>query len=159
MNLTVAELPRLQELAAADVPGTGRVCASLALQSDGHGRPELAGRIDAQLSLECQRCLQPLDFPVTVTFNLLCLADESELDALTASELRFDSLVVDNVGLDLQALLEDEILASLPLAPKHDDTRICAAGSGVRVEEPEMTRPFAGLADLLNSPGSSGHDR
>ncbi len=56
---------------------------------------------------------------------------------------------------DLAALVEDELLLSLPLIAQHAAGEACGlpagADSAVADEKaPEMRRPFAGLRDLLN---------
>jgi len=160
LSLAAGELPRVQALQMrGDTTDAVRIRGSLAFRNAAQGRPELAGKLETQLQLQCQRCLQPVAVPVAVRFRLLCLEYENELEELTVAEQRFDSLVAGTSGCDLRAVVEDEILASLPLAPKHVDRRECAVSAAVTAAEPEKTRPFAGLADMLATSGSSGNTR
>ena len=158
LSVPLDELPRLRAMQCGSdvaangqgsVAGSAAVAAELSFGLAEQGQPEVAGRVSAELALECQRCLQPVVVPLSAEFNLLCFSDEEELDALTVFEQRFDTIVVGNAGIALRDVLEDEVLASLPLAPKHPDLRGCGLDRGVFSSAPEVSRPFAGLAGLL----------
>lgn len=98
--------------------------------------------------LRCQRCLDGLDYPVRLDTRLL-LRDQACLDVLDDEagdeEEPFDSILAD-MHLDVFDMLEEEILLSLPIAPKHE-LGACQAtdGQNVRVDE---ENPFAVLAKL-----------
>lgn len=143
----LAEFPRLLDrLAAPD----GMALARLALHSAG-GVPagELAVRAVARLT--CQRCLGPMR--QVLESNSLLAFVEREDGAVPAGH---EAITGDPRRVDLAALVEDELLLSLPLIPKHGEGEECAAReprvSGDVVAAPpqqEMRRPFAGLKDLL----------
>lgn len=97
-----------------------------------------------QCQLCCQRCLKNLDYPIRLDSRLL-LRDQASLDALDDSEEEFDSILADE-HLDVLNLLEDEILLSLPIAPKHE-LGACQAIDGENVQKEEKN-PFAVLANL-----------
>jgi len=76
-----------------------------------------------QCQLICQRCLNGLDYPVQLNTRLMLL-NQSGLDALvdnvaSSEEDVFDSILADT-HLDVRDMLEEEILLSLPIAPKHE---------------------------------------
>lgn len=146
--------PRLAALqTGAETPSALRV--TLRFRESPYG-PELRGHVAGDLRLECQRCLRAVGHVVDLPLQLLCLFEEQELDALPAAEQRFDSIVVGGDGVRLVAVIEDEVLASLPLAPKHTDADVCGL---VQHEAPladETVRPFAGLAELMGSTEGKG---
>ena len=102
----------------------------------------VAGRCE----LLCQRCLEGMDYPVKLDTRLL-LRDQPSLDALGEMEVEeaFDSILADT-HLDVLNLLEEEILLSLPIAPKHEPGACQAAGGANR--QKEDTHPFAVLGKL-----------
>jgi uncharacterized protein len=102
--------------------------------------------------LRCQRCLNGLDFPVQIDVRLL-LRDQSGLDALDdnvagGTEEEFDSILAD-IQLNVLDMLEEEILLSLPIAPKHEPGT-CQATDGGNTQR-ETENPFAFLAKLKSN--------
>jgi len=110
---------------------------------DGTGRPLLAVRIDAVVPLVCQRCLQPFGATIAQQTDLLLARDEAELARLDAEETE---VVLANTTLDPRNLVEDELLLSLPLSPRHDEDA-CAAARRSKSDDGKRS-PFAGLAVL-----------
>ena len=116
---------------------------------DAFQRPMLSVTIEGSLLLECQRCLQPFAAPIEQHTQLLLARNETELALLDAEE---SEVVLAATTLDARTLVEDEILLSLPLAPRHAEGQ-CVAGPGSRGESSETgrasgTSPFASLAGL-----------
>ena len=61
--------------------------------------------------------------------------------------------------LQLDTVIEDEILAALPMVPVHDTGTECAATTSqdnTETETEQMHRPFAALADLVGSDKNDG---
>lgn len=86
-------------------------------ETDGRGAISLRLFIEGTLELTCQRCLGPLQHVVHVEHDLLLARDATELERLDA-EPEVDAILVED-KLDLLALVEDEVLLSLPLAARH----------------------------------------
>lgn len=111
------------------------------------------------LQLECQRCLESVDWPVRVGTRLTVLEDDAQSPTIADP---FDSVTMSAEGLDLRALVEDEILASLPMAPVHEDEPGCrslmAPDEGSLTDAELMHRPFASLAGLLGGQGRDTDD-
>lgn len=113
------------------------------------GAPEIWLHVgaEAMVSLECQRCLQPVAVPLAVQRSFRFVPDEA-----TAAQIDADSeddVLVLTRALDLHELVEDELILALPLVPRHD---VCpqpleapADGEDVPAERPN---PFAALAAL-----------
>jgi uncharacterized protein len=144
-EIPVAELPRLQ-----DVLENPRGDLSYTVEGvvDRQGTPALNVSIVGNCQLRCQRCLNGLDYAVQVDTRLL-LRDQASLDALGDSlagdEEEFDSILADT-HLNVLDLLEEEILLSLPIAPKHE-LGACQAADGENAQKEEQN-PFAVLAKL-----------
>jgi uncharacterized protein len=93
---------------------------------DARGRPVLTLEIRGALHLQCQRCLGMLEYPLCVSNTLLLAgpgvgdAEDEEVESIEAS-----------TDLDVAALVEDEIILSLPYSPRHTEGACRqAAGTG-----------------------------
>lgn len=138
----VTELPRLAAETAS--PG-GAVRWSFEGSRHVKGYPQLSMTVTGEVSLLCQRCLLPM--PQTFeTHALLVLApDEAEADA-TEQALDDDRMdvIVSHDSLDLLQLVEDEVLLSLPLSPRH---ATCPNRESGLAPEPQPS-PFSVLKRL-----------
>ena len=97
---------------------------------------------DADVILQCQRCLQPLDAAVHVDRHGRCVADEDTAAALD-DEIEDEVLALPKT-LNLRDLVEDEMLLALPLVPRHD---VCPEAIPMQFgdvqEVEEKANPFA----------------
>lgn len=145
----VAEMPRL-----LDVLEDSRGILEYTVRGgvDKQGIPLLDVSISGNCRLRCQRCLGAMEHAVRIDTRLL-LRDQASLDALTDEEEELDSILAD-AHLDVLDLLEEEVLLSLPIAPKHefghDELGACQAAGGGNKHEEEKN-PFAALAKLKRS--------
>lgn len=106
------------------------------------------------LPLTCQRCLGPVDVPVSFARDFRFVATE-ELAEVEDEESEEDVLVLSK-SFDLLELIEDELLMALPPAPKHDTcpqaVKLQVADADF-VEDPvEKPNPFAVLGQLKKNP-------
>ena len=141
-EVAVADLPRLQDMLA--VP-EGTISYVVRGYQDKDGKPKLEVTLDGMCQLRCQRCLNALAYPVKLVSRLL-LVDEKDLGEPSLEEEELDSIQADK-HMDVLALLEEEILLSLPLAPKHPADACQPAAGGVDLPMAER-KPFAILAGL-----------
>jgi uncharacterized protein len=146
-------LPELGRLAAISVPGEGLtpISATLRFGPGAEGHPVVQVEARCALPLECQRCLEPVLWPVALDETLTLVRTEAELDALADP---FDALLVPPDGLQARVVVEDEILAALPLSARHAGPTGCPDGARPGDDDGTMEthRPFAGLEGLLNRP-------
>lgn len=82
------------------------------------GRPVLRLSVQGNLTLVCQRCLEPCLFPLEVEAILPVAKDEEELSRWESEDPLLDGLVAEP-HLDVRDLIEDEVLLSLPAIPRH----------------------------------------
>jgi uncharacterized protein len=154
LNLTVASLARL---AALGVPGSASDAAALGaqgtFQSGPEGYPQLRLTVTGSVGLLCQRCLGELAWPVDLAVVLTLVRDDAEAVGLADP---FETALLTDDGLDLAQVVEDEVLASLPLSPRHPETAAC--GRHGTMNSGETHRPMAGLADLLGRGGRQGDE-
>lgn len=148
-KVPVAELPRLLDVLENT---SGILEYAVSGSADRQGNPMLEVSISGSCQLRCQRCLGALEHAVQVHAHLR-LCDQAGLDALDGSiaddeDDEVDSILADT-HLDVLALLEEEILLSLPIAPRHEPG-ICQAANGGDAHQEEQN-PFAVLAKLKRS--------
>lgn len=96
----------------------GRIDWSIRGAADEQGRPAIIVSIEGTVPLECQRCLGLLDQPVQQSTTLLLA--RSQADLLHLDEVSEHEVVLANAPLDPVALVEDELLLTLPFAPRHE---------------------------------------
>ncbi len=148
--LPVAELPRLVQALAKD---SGEVAYNLDFGQGQLGGPELHVRLAARLVLECQRTLQPFEWPVEVDTRLGLLAREGEAAALPGE---CEPLLLENGALQPRRVIEDELLLALPLVPVKPGSEILQGEWSAPGQSPQdaergeaVTHPFADLRKLL----------
>ena len=108
-------------------------------------KPMLRLEIDGVLFVRCQRCLEGIRYPLNVRNVLECVDDEY---ALTREELGDGSrdFLPAWSEIDVVALIEDEVILHLPIAPRHEDCVLPGTGQGGA----ERVSPFAVLESLKN---------
>jgi uncharacterized protein len=119
-------------------------------EQDGEGNPRLRLKLEGSLKLRCQRCLEPLPWVVAID-SLLLLGDEAEVLPDPAGEdgeeeeldASAPDVIVAERELAVLPLLEDELLLSLPIAPRHENCEPPTGGTKDRAAS-----PFAVLAQL-----------
>lgn len=151
----LASMERLASSAHAEAaPDEGDV---VTWRAQGESRAQRGGEgetwlhVDAQatVNLVCQRCLGPVACPLDAERSFRFVVGEDAAAELDADSE--DDVLAMTRALDLRELVEDELLLSLPVVPRHD---VCPdplpAGSVDDEEEPEPERrqPFAALAAL-----------
>lgn len=141
-EMAVAEMPRLQDLLADP---EGKIGYFVRGYLDKSGRPMLELAMDGSCQLICQRCLSGFAYPVHLVSHLL-LAQEGELGELSAEDDGPDSIPADK-HLDVDALLEEELLLSLPFAPKHPPGTCQLAAKGLDQPGNAAFAVLAGLKD------------
>lgn len=138
-EVPVAELPRMADMLADSVGKISYVVRGLTGKD---GKPQLGLILDGVCNLRCQRCLNALSYPVKLVSRLR-LVTEGEVDNADIEDDEVDSIPAEK-RLDVLALLEEELLLSLPIAPKHGLGACQVAVEGLN----RSNNPFAVLAGL-----------
>lgn len=154
-GISAGSLPRLAKLLAEGTAGD-----VLEVELRFHAGPEshvvMDLRVAGELQLVCQRCLGAVPWSPGLEVRLTIVPDEEAADRLAEP---YDSVLLDARGaLAAAVVVEDEILAAMPLAPVHEDEKDClSTAPDDRQGEPEapeeMVRPFAGLRALQGRAG------
>ena len=133
--LSLDDLPRVALETATRSPDDGFEWA-VQTYFDGvvGGEPRLKMNLNlkGQMHLICQRCMQPCLVEIEESRQFVFLANEALADAFPMEDDALEPLVASS-QFDLLGTIEDEILLSLPLIPKHPEG-VCEAaslGSGV----------------------------
>lgn len=123
-----------------------------------HVKPEvwLHLKAGALLPLTCQRCLGPVEVPVSVDRSFRFVGDE-ETAAAEDDESEEDVLALSR-SFDLVSLVEDELLMALPLAPRHETcppVQLVVADEAFEGSSARHENPFAVLG-RLKTPSKPG---
>ncbi len=145
----LAGLDRLAASFAAASDGAVRWRATGELRPVTGGAPEpwLRLQAEADVPLQCQRCLQPMTERLRVDRRFRFVATE-ELAAEIDEETDDEDVLALPARLDLCALVEDELILALPIVPRHDDCPQPLALPAEPVDEEPAPHPFAVLAAL-----------
>jgi uncharacterized protein len=138
-EVPMAELPRMADLLTDNA---GKISYVLRGLTGKDGKPLLQLTLVGGCNLRCQRCLKPLAYPISLVATLR-LVTESELDVSDIEDDEVDSIPAEK-RLDVLALLEEELLLSMPIAPKHQHGECQIAAEGIT----RPASPFAVLAGL-----------
>jgi len=150
-TVNAAALPRASDRLAQE-GGAAEIAWRITGTVDAQGRPALEVSLDGTVPLVCQRCLQPYSWAVAQRTLLLLARDERELATLDAEDEH--EVVSAAAPLDAATLVEDELLLTLPFAPRCERAACAAAGREAgETAEPPATSAFAALAGLKTGTG------
>ena len=154
-SLALNQFGRLVDSLADD---KGEVQVALRFFMSEDHRVVLAGSVEANLNMICQRCLDVAEMPVQADFQLMGVLTDEQAKALPED---YEPLMYGEEPVELLPLLEEELLLALPLIPFHppedcpvqqgyttetdQEARIAAAAAE---EERKETSPFSVLAKL-----------
>lgn len=149
-TLPVAEFARFSELLVHDV---GWVAVDIQFGRDASGFHTLSGFLNAEVSLNCQRCLQTMNSHIRAPVHIALVASEGLVDRVSES---FDVEIVQSEVIDLREILENELILFMPISPMHEEGCEFPIGdeklAEMSTDEPEesITRPnpFLTLSSL-----------
>lgn len=108
---------------------------------------------DVDVTLKCERCGKNFNQHVHVTY---CFSPVIDDERITLLPEKYEPVIIDQFGeIDLLAMIEDEIILSLPVIPFHNSKRCEVSDAdivfGELPNEAEKPNPFAVLASLKKS--------
>lgn len=137
----VFKLSDMVRLASSLASTDGEVRYSLQGEEDRHGA-WLRLKAEATPVLECQRCLSGMPYPLRISTRLRLVPEGVELSQEDLEDDGIDYIDADR-EFDVAALVEDELILAMPLAPMHEESCVAKpAGPDGKVS------PFAALAAL-----------
>lgn len=139
-KIAVEQLTRASEYFTAK---DGELTFEIRGRLDQRKRPLLTLTVSGYVTLTCQRCLQAMRHEVDVAQGLRLVKDEAALPRLDEEHDDIDVIVADS-KMNVLDLVEDEIILSVPLGPKHDFD--CVASDDKVNAQDGKRQPFATLA-------------
>jgi len=141
-SVPVADLHRLREFLRDTA---GAVSYRIAGKRDSLGRPALEVSVEGVLELNCQRCLEALDFRIDARSMLVLARNEAEIEAGDVLGVEAPDRILAGREMPVRDIVEDELLLLVPIAPRHENCpeRPDKAASGRK-------SPFEGLRGLLD---------
>ena len=155
-KLDVKQMPRLSEIISLD-NDSSTVSISATLKLNDQLNPSISGEIIASLSLICQRCLGSLNWNETIEYSVDFI---KEADPHTGKN-NIDYISINDEGIILLDLLEDEVLSSLPMSIMHKNIELCEnidkLGMFLRSSDEKTekkNKPFSDLSEMLGKDGN-----
>ena len=147
--LSLHETPRLATETAQIGPEDGfaweiQTFYDVALAGDPRQKMQL--KLSGQLQLVCQTCMQPCLVHIDEERQFIFVADDTEADSFSMDDDALEPLVA-STHFDLLATIEDEVLLSLPLIPKHPEgacgpvALAFPAGEGLHPDTDSVEKP------------------
>lgn len=114
----VLPLDGFARLAEEVGPQSGDCRVWLDFGIDTQGRRQIRGHLDASLQLPCRRCLSRIETSVVSEFLLGMVSSDALAAELPSTH---EPVLVENEQLNLLAMVEDELILSLPQVVYHDE--------------------------------------
>lgn len=148
-------------LAALLLDDAGSVAVDLNFSREGK-LAIIEGKIESELHLVCQNCLQDLAWPIDNRIRLAVVNSIDEADRLPGD---YEPLLLDEEKILLKDIVEDELLLILPQYPKHPHDCLGQSGyssdtsSELQNTQPDRENPFSILTHLKLSETKNGRTK
>ena len=152
---SLEEMDRLHD---SLLDSSGKVAVSLEFGVDAEGIRYMKGRLQTELTLQCQRCMQAMQQPVDTAFALGLVRGNEAAEQLPS---HYEPLLVEEENLFLRDIIEDELLLALPLVAMHEPSQCIDVNAQVEsaqrdddeddTGESKKENPFAALAGLKSN--------
>ena len=137
----------LERLLPALISDAGELQVEMELGKGPDGTRYLAGSIQGEVVLKCERCLGEMTLPLDLTYRLGLVTSDAAEDVLPEW---YEPLVVTAEPAHIADVIADEVLLALPIVPTHKDGLDCQ--EFVKEHAPPVSEqrenPFAVLAGL-----------
>ena len=128
----------------------GEAAVSIQCMTALSGRKTLTGRVQAQLQVICQRCLQAVSIDLDDEFDLAVLEYEQPVEDVDKGTEPW--MLDEQSRIDVYALVQEQILLGLPIVSYHDDCEAMLVTDTKDEPDQQITQaadnPFAVLAKL-----------
>ena len=141
-NFKATDLTRLPQIKAENKSVNLELSAQL-VDKSGKKLRLLHIKINGEINLICHRCNNPLAHKIDINNTVDVFPTQQALENTPIEDESYDS-IVGSENFDIQALIEEEILLSLPAFPTHDK---CPTHEYIAKEDKPIS-PFAVLEIL-----------
>ncbi len=155
-QIPLKQLSRLTENLVND---EGVVAVDLYFGREGR-MPKIDGNLKTTLNLQCQNCLESVEFDINHSVNLGIATKFEHVERLPND---VEPLLLEEETMLLATLIEDELLLNLPYYPRHSQD--CMANEIVKKytvafdeAATKKPNPFSVLANLLENPNGSSKE-
>ena len=150
--------PRIPHFLIDDEQTNGnQISINLEFFTDQSIYPKIVGSISTALTMQCQRCLGPIEWEAETSIDLLLIESLSQSKTGPSS---VNTIAVNSDGLSIEKIVEDEILSMIPMSLMHNKVALCenndtlglflvASEKSERSEQ--KNKPFSGLKKLLKT--------
>lgn len=140
----VKDFPRISALVSnQDAP----VSVELNFSIENNRIPCITGKVELDVALICQRCLNEVSIHLQPKFQLAFLQNEQQGEELDSS---FETILNADEEFSTIEFITDEVLISVPMIPMHEHE--CASYKDTTpIKEQKRENPFAILKQLKNS--------
>lgn len=164
--IAVSSLHRLCEIL---LDKEGRVTASLAFEVDGDRRLRIRGQVNAEVSVVCQRCMQPMKQLLDDAIDLVMVSSDAQMKQLPSTldpwfcgedEVLIPADIVEEqlilampiVTMHTSCIDIDELAGKAQAAPVNGQHKKVSPGTDSSGADPDKHNPFAVLAGLKSDP-------
>lgn len=114
---------------------------------DDQGLNYIEGYIQAELVLQCQRCLENMNYSLRSEFSLSPVDNDEQAQKIPS---HYEPVIKEAEGISFEKIMEEELILSLPIVPMHTVEQECLIPtSGTNTKQ---MNPFEVLKNLkLNS--------
>jgi len=125
---------------------------NLSFDYDDSGWLKVQGSVNGELSLVCQRCLEPMRWPITLDVSLAVVSDDEDMADLPEI---YEPIMLEDESITTVDLVEDDLLLSVPLVPTHVAGEVCEVskipGVELRIASEETPQPTKSPFSVLES--------
>lgn len=139
-EVPLADFARLADML---VDRQGKVSYSVAGELGSERQARLRVRASGMLPMQCQRCLARMEWPLEVETVLELVRKGQSIPDEELENDEFDTIEAPT-DMDVLALVEDEVVLAMPIAPRHEHCEVPLPSEGVAKKE----SPFASLDQL-----------
>lgn len=129
-------LSRMKRLAESLSDPSGVVSVDLCFDRDAAGWSTVTGSIATDLTLQCQRCMQNMSYPLNIEVNLGIAAP----DQMSLLPEQYEPFLLEEELVSLAVMVEDELILELPVVPMHEPSD-CSVRVPEKAEEDNTSGP------------------
>lgn len=134
----VLPLSEMQRLATSLLNTAGEAEVHIKFGIDERKIKFAKGQVKTELSVQCQRCLEPFKYEIISDFAFGMVDTDEKAKDLPP---HYDPVLVTGDELNLADMIEEELLINLPIVLMHDPEECKVKMPVVVLEDPEATQP------------------